>query len=87
MRTRFVWWTLSPIGFLMAGTWAIYCIWFSVFLAWALKWLVIRYGGLRAYRAALPFFLGMVLGEGIIGGIWLIIGMLTGAGTPQFMPT
>ncbi|MBM3493116.1 MAG: hypothetical protein FJX72_02155 [Armatimonadetes bacterium] len=29
---------------------------------WAVKALIIRYGGLRAYRKAVPFFVGLVLG-------------------------
>ena len=31
---------------------------------------LLRYGGLRAYRRALPLFLGLVLGEFIVGSDW-----------------
>lgn len=86
MRSQFTWWSLHPIGFLMAGTYAMQRIWFSVFAGWMFKWIVLRYGGFRAFRMFLPFFLGMVLGEALIGGIWVIVGMLTGVGTPTFMP-
>ncbi len=78
--------TLHPLGFMLAGTYAAQRIWFSVFIAWALKWLLLRYGGLGAFRFILPFFLGMVVGEGIIGGIWVIVGLVTGVGTPSFLP-
>lgn len=87
MRGRFLWCGLHPLGVLLAGTYAIQRIWFSVFITWALKWLLLKYGGLRAFKTLLPFFIGMVVGEGIIGGIWLIVGMLTGVGTPGFLPS
>ena len=34
-----------------------------------------RVGGLRLYKTALPLFLGLILGEMIIGCIWSIIGI------------
>jgi hypothetical protein len=87
MRGRFLWCGLHPLGMLLASTYAIQRIWFSVFITWALKWMLLKYGGLRAFRTLLPFFIGLVVGEGIIGGIWVIVGMLTGVGTPSFLPT
>ena len=39
---------------------------------------LMRAGGLRAYRAALPFFLGLILGEFAIAAIWIIFDALTG---------
>jgi hypothetical protein len=45
-------------------------------IAWVAKLLMLRYGGLRLYRMALPFFLGVILGEFTTGGIWSIIGVL-----------
>jgi hypothetical protein len=38
-------------------------MWLPVCLTWLLKGVLLRYGGLRAYRRALPFFLGLILGE------------------------
>ena len=35
----------------------------SVFLRWLAKILIIRYGGVRLYRAARPVFLGPIVGE------------------------
>ena len=46
-----------------------------------MKYGIVKYGGLRAYRQARPIFLGLVLGEMICAGIWAIIGMATGVST------
>lgn len=75
-----------PIGFLLPVTWALYSTWFSIFIAWVLKTLVLRFGGLRAFKLALPFFLGLVIGEGISAAFWIVAGMLTGVSTPVFLP-
>ena len=39
-----------------------------------LKWLLIKYGGIKKYQQARPFFLGLILGEYTFGSIWTIIG-------------
>ncbi len=80
MRYRFLWWRVHPLGYAMTTSWAPYTIWFSIFLGWLSKYLVLRFGGLRFYRKARPFFLGIVLGESLIGGIWIIIGLFTKVG-------
>ena len=38
-------------------------LWLPIFVAWLLKVLVLRYGGLKMYRQALPLALGLVVGE------------------------
>jgi|GEM_PF-2648074 len=75
-----------PIGFLLPTTYAILTCWFSIFIAWALKSIVLKFGGLRLMRVVLPLFLGLVVGEGIAAAIWVIVGMFTGVGTPVFLP-
>ena len=49
---------------------------YSIFLSWLAKWLILRHGGLKAYRQAVPFFIGLILGEFIAGGLWSIIGIV-----------
>jgi hypothetical protein len=63
MRARFLWWPFHPAGYLVAGSFGLFRLWFPIFLSWLLKVLILRYGGLRGYRLALPFFIGLVLGE------------------------
>ena len=81
LRQRFFWWPLHPIGFVSSpGEWPMMNLWFSIFLGWLGKVIILRYGGLKAYRQARPLFLGLVLGDCFIGGIWAIIGMIVGDG-------
>jgi len=78
LRARFLWWPLTPFGFIMCGTWAIAAIWFSIFLGWLAKWGVMTFGGATAYRRALPFFLGLILGESLIASVWIVLSLITG---------
>ncbi len=63
MRSRFLWWPFHPAGYLVAGSFGLFRLWLPIFVSWLLKALILRYGGLAGYRAALPFFIGLILGE------------------------
>ncbi len=63
MRTAFFWWPLHPLGYALSGSWSTIEFWFPCLLAWAFKSVILRYGGMRVYGSARPFFLGLVLGE------------------------
>ncbi len=71
---------LHPIGFLCASVYAIKMLWLSIFIGWACKSLIARYGGMKGYLGAMPFFLGLILGDVINAVIWIVIGNLTGVG-------
>ena len=74
LRQRFLWWPLHPIGFPIANTFKIASYdWFALFTAWALKGVILRYGGVRAFRLAVPFFLGLTLGEFFTACMWVFI--------------
>ena len=47
-------------------------------VAWLLKGLVLRYGGMGFYRRVLPYFLGLILGDYIVPLLWAIAGVITG---------
>ena len=81
MRQVFLWWPFHPTGYMMLSAWASFKLWFSIFLGWAMKFAIVKYGGLRAYRNARPVFLGLMLGEMVCAGLWAIIGMATGIRT------
>ena len=77
-RQRFPWWPFHPIGFPIGGNRLMDTIWFSVFLAWLLKWMLMRYGGANMFRQSRYFFLGLICGQFLCSGLWLVIDYFTG---------
>ncbi len=69
-------WPFHALGFAISGGWSMMWAWLSLFVAWVLKSVVLRYGGLRGYRAGLPLFFGIILGDFVVGGMWTILGLL-----------
>jgi hypothetical protein len=76
MRARFLWWPFHPIGYLAASSYGAYRMWVPVAVTWIIKGILLRYGGLTAYRRALPFFLGLILGEFSAGFLRTIIDLV-----------
>ena len=50
-------------------------VWFCIFIGWVVKGLILRTGGVKSHHKAIPFFLGLILGEFTVGSIWTIIGI------------
>ncbi len=78
LRTRFLWWPFHPIGFAVGYTSTMSWIWFSVLIGWAVKTVLLRFGGSNIYRQALPFFIGLVLGDYAISGLWSLYFLASG---------
>ncbi|MFB3041520.1 MAG: DUF6785 family protein [Candidatus Poribacteria bacterium] len=78
LRHRFMWWPFHPIGYVMtAATWGgLADFWFSVFLGWLVKFVILMVFGLRAHQRAIPFFLGLVMGDYVFVSMWALIGTL-----------
>ncbi len=72
-RSRFARFPLHPIGFLVALSAPVQRFWFSIFLGWAFKVIITRFGGSDSYRRLTPMFLGLVLGNVAIVLVWLAI--------------
>ncbi|MBM3472801.1 MAG: hypothetical protein FJX75_05980 [Armatimonadetes bacterium] len=77
MRARYWWWPLFPIGFALSGSWSMIVFWCPILVAWIVKSVLIRYGGMHTYSRLRPLFLGLILGEfsqavlwATIAGIW-----------------
>jgi hypothetical protein len=86
LRTQFVWWPLHPVGYAVANTFTMDWLWCAMFVAWAIKLVVIRYGGMRLYRHYIPFFIGLILGDYLIGGAWSLIGLAFGVRVYRTFP-
>ena len=81
LRMNFEWWPLHPAGYALAISFAMEYFWLPVFIAWLAKAVILRYGGSRMYRLAIPFFLGLILGDYTGGALWAIIGPIMGVPT------
>jgi len=71
---------LHPIGFLVAGTYPMAALWTSILLGWVFKTVIQRYGGIHGYRAVLPLFLGLILGDVVNAVLWIVLGTITQTG-------
>jgi hypothetical protein len=79
LRLSFVWWPLHPVGYLLAFSYPIRRIWFSIMLGWLAKVLIVRFGGSRLFLAAKPLFTGLILGEATAAAFWLIVCLMRNA--------
>ncbi|MGD8237093.1 MAG: hypothetical protein PVH68_00955 [Armatimonadota bacterium] len=83
MRMRFVNWPFHPLGFAISGSWEMNLVWLPIMIGWALKLIIIRYGGYRTFTAVVPMFLGMILGQFVVGSILNIVSI--SLGIPSYM--
>jgi len=77
-RQYLLWWPLHPLGFPIGANFMMNKVWFSVAIAWAIKKLILRYGGAASYQSSQSFFLGLILGEALCNGLWIVIDYFTG---------
>jgi hypothetical protein len=77
LRVRFWWWPLHPVGFLAANVWGTQSWWCPMFIGWAVKSLVTRYGGLRLYQRTMPAAVGMILADRLLAFVWPLVVAMT----------
>ena len=71
LRHNFPWWPLHYIGFVVGDTWVMGRAWWSVFLGWLAKLVIMKAGGANMYRRYMPVFLGMIFGQLMCGAFWM----------------
>ncbi len=77
LRLRFLWWPLHPVGYILSNSVPLAYGLFPFFIAWIVKFLVMRYGGLRLYRTTLPFATGLIVGDILNTTLWNIVALIT----------
>ncbi len=85
-RARFAWFPLHPIGYLLALTAPVQRAWFSFFLGWVFKVLIVKFGGHDSYKRVVPVALGIILGEVSMMIFWLLIDAWQGRGFHGILP-
>ncbi len=78
LKLRFHWWPLHPVAYPIALSATVQSMTLVIFVTWLIKALLLRYGGLRAHRAALPLFLGMIAGQATSLTLQRLLFMLIG---------
>lgn len=80
MRSYVASFPIHPSGFLVAATYPMSMLWFSLLLGWLIKVPIMRYAGIKGYQRFMPFFLGLILGDCMNAVLWTIIGLISHTG-------
>ena len=75
-RYLFPWWPLSPIGFVVAAGGSVRTAFFPVLLAWLVKIILLRAGGVRLYHDAQPLILGILIGHVVGAAVSILVDFL-----------
>jgi hypothetical protein len=78
LKLRLQWWPLHPVAYPIAIASTIQSMTLAIFGTWLFKALLLRYGGLRAHRAALPFFLGLLAGSATVSLLQRVLFQMLG---------
>ena len=73
LRHRFLWFPLHPAGFAVGFSNFMHYLWCPFLVGWLVKWLIMKHGGLHAYRRAIPLFVGIVLGDYGMTAVWALV--------------
>lgn len=77
MRMKFVWFPLHPVGYALGiGSSTIDFYWVVLVVTSIAKWQILKHGGVGGYRKAVPFFLGLIIGESIVACLWALISVI-----------
>ncbi len=83
---RFYWWPLHPIGYLTAYSSAMRILWFGFFIGWLCNAICMRYGGVVLFKKFRYFFVGLIIGDFLMGGGWAMVGLFSDA-SYQVLPS
>lgn len=86
MRLHSLKWPFHPAGYALSMTFGVDYFWMCMLIAWALKSLVLRYGGYSLYRKVLPICYGVLLGEYVVGAFWSVLSLFLHRPIYDFSP-
>lgn len=66
-------WFPHPIGFIMLINPLMAVLWFSFFIGWIFKRIVVRYGGKATFDKTKVIFIGLIMGELLAIVIWALL--------------
>ena len=75
LRWRFIQFPLHPVGYVVSSWWTFTGLWFPLLISWTVKRILLSTGGVRLYRRAIPFFIGLVIGDVIVASVISILGL------------
>jgi len=70
---RWTSWPLLPVGFVTSHGAFMGNAWASILAGWIAKVLIVRFGGSSLFAKAKPLFVGLIFGEALAAGIFLIV--------------
>lgn len=76
LRTKFTWWPVHPLLFLIWHADNTRPIAPSFLLGWFIKGAVTRFGGSQTYRRNKPLFVGLVSGEFLAAILWAVVALV-----------
>ena len=74
LRRQFIWFPFHPAGYALGLSAGMVWVWSAVCVGWFIKAVLLKFGGLRTYRKAAPFFVGLILGDFLTGTFWSLVG-------------
>jgi hypothetical protein len=66
-------WPLLPVGYVASHGAFVENAWFSIFIGWLAQRIIVSLGGASLFQRMRPFFIGIIFGECLAAGVWLII--------------
>ena len=84
LRIALPWWPLHPLAYAVSSSWQVNLVWLPLTMAWVIKSVLLRFGGMRAFKNSLPFFFGLMLGQFVVGSLWNVWGTLNNVPTYRF---
>ncbi len=88
MRMRFVNWPFHPLAYAISGDTTSNYLWMPLTIAWVVKSSIVKYAGHKMYQRLLPLFMGLILGQFMLGGTINIVSLALNLRRPfcYFLP-